>query len=122
MKLLICDDDISTVDVIQNQLNCGELGISQILRAYNGEVAKEIIAREKPELVLCDIGMPKCNGIQVLKYVHENRIETEFAFLTCHEEYSRHRSSHACTDSGYIAIDELHGVIDTQAGIHRAAR
>ena len=88
MKLLICDDDISTVDVIQSQIRGEELGISVFLRAYNGEVAKEIIAREKPELILCDIGMPKCNGIQVLKYVHENRIETEFAFLTCHEEFS----------------------------------
>ena len=52
MKLLICDDDISTVDVIQNQLNCQELGITKILRAYNGEAAKEIILREKPELIL----------------------------------------------------------------------
>ena len=87
MKLLICDDDISTVDVIQSQLHGEEMGITVFLRAYNGEVAKQIIAREKPELVLCDIGMPKCDGIQVLKYVHENQIDTEFAFLTCHEDF-----------------------------------
>ena len=65
MKLLICDDDITTVDVIQNQLDCSELGITRILRAYNGQTAKEIIARERPELILCDIGMPKCNGLEV---------------------------------------------------------
>lgn len=87
MKLLICEDDISTVDVIQSQLRGEELGITKYLRAYNGEVAKEIIAKEKPELILCDIGMPKCNGLQVLQYVYENAIETEFAFLTCYEDF-----------------------------------
>ncbi|MDE6837852.1 MAG: response regulator, partial [Acutalibacter sp.] len=69
MKLLVCDDDISTIDVIQSQLNCQELGIQCILRAYNGEAAIGIIERERPELILCDIGMPKVSGIEVLKYI-----------------------------------------------------
>ncbi len=102
MKLLICDDDISTVDVIQSQLRGEELGIRVFLRAYNGEVAKEIIAREKPELILCDIGMPKCNGIQVLKYVYENQIETEFAFLTCHEDFEYAKTALQYGASNYI--------------------
>ena len=87
MKLLICDDDITTVDVIQNQLDCSELGITHILRAYNGLTAREIIDRERPELILCDIGMPKCNGIEVLKFVYENGIRSEFCFLTCYENF-----------------------------------
>lgn len=69
MKLLMCDDDISTLDVIQNQVDWAELGISRILRAYNGNAAKELLLKEKPELVLCDIGMPLCDGMEVLKFV-----------------------------------------------------
>lgn len=87
MKLLICDDDISTVDVIQSQLDCGELGITRIFRAYNGDAAIRIITAEKPDVILCDIGMPKCNGIDVLKYIYQNRYETEFCFLTCYEDF-----------------------------------
>ena len=102
MKLLICDDDISTVDVIQHQLRGEELGINVFFRAYNGEVAKEIIAREKPDLILCDIGMPKCNGIQVLKYIHEHQIDTEFAFLTCHEDFSYAQTAVQYGASDYI--------------------
>ena len=75
MKLLLCDDDISTIDVIQSQLDCRDMGISKMLRAYNGDVAKEIIMAEKPELIICDIGMPKSSGIDVLKFVHDNNIE-----------------------------------------------
>ena len=107
MKLLICDDDILTVDVIQSQLNYSELGITQILRAYNGAVAKEIIARERPELVLCDIGMPICDGLQVLKFVHEQKIETEFSLLTCHEDFA-----YAKTALQYGAANYLNKPVD----------
>jgi len=87
MKLLVCDDDISTIDVLQSNLDCVELGISKILRAYNGEMAKQIIDEEKPELIICDIGMPICNGLEVLKYVSDQGLNSEFTFLTCYEKF-----------------------------------
>ena len=31
MKLLMCDDDISTLDVIQNQIDWAELGFSGLI-------------------------------------------------------------------------------------------
>jgi len=115
MKLLLCDDDISTIDVIQSQLNCSDMGISKMLRAYNGEVAKTIIMQEKPELILCDIGMPKCDGIEVLKFVHDSGIQTEFAFLTCFEsfEYAQTALRYGATNylTKPIDMDELNMVI-----------
>lgn len=100
MKLLICDDDISTIDFIQNSLNCNEFGITKILRAYNGLTAKDMIAAERPELILCDIGMPQCNGIEVLKYVSKTGYGPEFAFLTCYEsfEYAREAMRYGATN------------------------
>lgn len=93
MKLLICDDDISTVDVIQSQLDWGEMGITKILRAYNGDAAIRMITKESPDIVLCDIGMPKCSGIDVLKFIHQNHYETEFCFLTCYEDFEYARTA-----------------------------
>lgn len=115
MKLLLCDDDISTIDVIQSQLDCKDMGISKMLRAYNGDVAKEIILAEKPELIICDIGMPRCNGIDVLKFVHDNNIETEFAFLTCYESFEYAQTAMRYGAVNYmtkpIEMDELNSVI-----------
>ena len=102
MKLLICDDDISTVDVIQHQINWEELGISRIFRAYNGEAAIRIITKEKPEIILCDIGMPKVNGLEVLKYLHNNKIPAEFCFLTCYEEFEYAKAALRYGASNYI--------------------
>lgn len=115
MKLLICDDDILTVDIIESHLDCVALGITQVLRAYNGKVAKEVIAAEEPELILCDIGMPLCDGVEVLKYVHENRFEAEFSFLTCHEDFEYAKAALQYGASHYITkpfeMEELTDVL-----------
>lgn len=87
MKILICDDDISTVDVIKQHIPWEDLGINQILSAYNGIDAKNVIASERPEIILSDIGMPLCNGVDVLKYVREIGLKSEFIFLTCYESF-----------------------------------
>ncbi len=87
MKLLVCDDDISTIDVIQSQLDLKKLGISRIFRAYNGKMAEEIIDKEDPDLILCDIDMPIFNGIHVLEYAYEKDKDIEFSFLTCYEKF-----------------------------------
>ncbi len=100
MKLLVCDDDISTIDVIESQLDLKSLSVTEVLRAYNGEMAKEIIAKKNPELILCDIGMPKVNGIEVLKFVYENGYNSEFSFITCYEdfEYAHQAIRYGATD------------------------
>lgn len=83
------------------------MGITKLLRAYNGEVAKSIIMKEKPELIICDIGMPKSDGIEVLKFIHDNGIRTEFAFLTCYESFE-----YAQTAIRYGAVNYLTKPID----------
>lgn len=100
MKLLICDDDISMVDVIQEQVDCGKLGITRILRAYNGLAAQEIIGREKPELILCDIEMPLSNGMDVLRYSYQNNPGAQFVFITNYEsfEYAREALRYGAED------------------------
>lgn len=120
MKILICDDDISTVDVIKEHIQWEDLGINQILSAYNGIEAKDVIAKEKPEIILSDIGMPLCNGVDVLKYVREIGLQSEFIFLTCYESFEFAREAIRYGANRYITKplnlteleDELRQVIN----------
>ena len=43
-------------------------------------------------------------------------------FCACTHQYSSHRSADTCTDSRYIRIDDLHGIIDTKACIYATTR
>lgn len=102
MKLLICDDDVSVIDVIQSQIDLSGLGIDTVLRAYNGDMAKQIISENEPELILCDIGMPTCDGTEVLKFVYQSRLDCEFCFLTCYEDFNYAQIAIKYGASGYI--------------------
>ena len=62
----------------------------------------EMIKEENPELILCDIGMPKINGTEVLKFARKNNENVEFAFLTCYEDFKYAKLAVEYRATGYI--------------------
>lgn len=64
-KILVVDDDKSTTESIGSYLE--ELGYS-VLTANNVIDALEIIKKYNPDLVICDISMPKLGGVE-LSYI-----------------------------------------------------
>lgn len=102
MKLLICEDDISTINLLKNKLDLKSFGINEVLEAYNGALAKDIIKEKNPELILCDIGMPKVNGVEVLKFLRKINENTEFVFLTCYEDFEYAQAAIEYNATGYI--------------------
>lgn len=56
-----------------------------VIEAGNGEEALEILAATRPDLILCDISMPRLNGYDVLKAVQEkgaDHAEIPFVLLS----------------------------------------
>ncbi|MCH4207600.1 MAG: response regulator [Solobacterium sp.] len=100
MKILIVDDDLATVDMIEKVCDWNSLDITSVLKAYDGEEAERIIEAETPDIVLCDIGMPKTDGVSVLKWIREKDIRCEFVFLTCYSdfEYAREAVRYGAVD------------------------
>lgn len=68
-KLLIVDDEAHIRMLIEQTLEELEDEGVEFLTAENGEVALEIIQREKPQLVFLDVMMPKMNGMEVCRRV-----------------------------------------------------
>lgn len=65
-KILIVDDDREMVELIELFLsNAGYATLS----AFSGEEALEKTFREKPDLILLDIMMPKIDGWEVLRRI-----------------------------------------------------
>jgi DNA-binding response OmpR family regulator len=65
-KILIVDDDREMVELIELFLsNAGFVTLS----AFSGEEALEKAFKEKPDLILLDIMMPKIDGWEVLRRI-----------------------------------------------------
>lgn len=87
MKLLIVDDEIVTTQVLEEKIDRKYLGLEEIYTAYDVDMAKEILKEEQVDIILCDIEMPRANGLELLEWVRESQAEAEFLFLTCHEKF-----------------------------------
>jgi len=102
MRMLIVDDDPNTIELIKSTLKWKEMGVSEVLCSYNGLHAIQMIQSKQPEIVLCDIEMPLCSGMEVLKYIYDNNIVLEFIFLTCHDSFDYAKKAINFNAMGYL--------------------
>ena len=60
-----------------------------VSEAKDGIELLKCLVKDKPELVLLDLSMPKMNGLEVIKEIKKRRPETKMLVLTVHaiEEY-----------------------------------
>lgn len=68
-KILIVDDEAHIRMLIEQTLEDLEDEGVEFLTAENGEIALDIIQKEKPQLVFLDVMMPKMNGMEVCRRV-----------------------------------------------------
>jgi CheY-like chemotaxis protein len=63
-KILVVDDNTTIIMLIKTKLAANGF---DVISAYNGESGWQAISREKPDLVLLDIMMPRMDGFQVFE-------------------------------------------------------
>ena len=88
MNILIVDDDKIIVDAIESTINWSDLGIEEIYRAYNVDMAERVLESHLVHIVVSDIEMPGNTGLELLKWYREKGYDGEFLLLTCHENFS----------------------------------
>ena len=64
MKLLIVDDEELTRTGLISSIDWDSLGITEILQADDGVNGLEMARLYKPEIILCDVRMPRMTGTQ----------------------------------------------------------
>ncbi|MBC8278303.1 MAG: response regulator [FCB group bacterium] len=86
LKALLVDDEIHLLDILKQVMEA--LGIQAFL-AEDGEAALEIYKKEKPDLVISDIYMPKMNGISLLKEIKAYEPEKPVVLITGYAHYKQ---------------------------------
>lgn len=82
MKILVVDDSKAMRMIILRTLKSAGFGSHDILQAASGVEGMEIVANEKPDLILSDWNMPEMNGIDFLNALREKGNTTPFGFIT----------------------------------------
>ena len=71
-KVLITDDS-KDIRFIIKEIMAQDFPRVKVFEAEDGEQALKIIEKYKPDLILSDVMMPNLNGLQLLKYLKENK-------------------------------------------------
>lgn len=81
-RILVIEDDVSLREFMIKYFL--EKEGYQVITAENGEIGLDKAKHELPDLIICDIMMPKMNGYEVIQALHENKqtASIPFIFLT----------------------------------------
>ena len=82
-KLLIVDDNLNLVKMMREYFN-NTKGIEVAFEAQDGKYGLDIIENKQDEfdIILLDLIMPNKDGLEVLKYMQDNRIYKKTIVLT----------------------------------------
>ncbi|MEK7849549.1 MAG: response regulator [Candidatus Omnitrophota bacterium] len=82
-KILVVDDEKPIREMLRKFLT--KKGY-EVFDADNGEDALKIVSEKSPHIVLLDIRMPKCDGVEILKKIKEINKEAGVIMITAVSE------------------------------------
>jgi PAS domain S-box-containing protein len=88
IRVLLVDDHAVVRQGIGNMLN-EELDIEVVAEAADGQEAVELAAKLLPDVILMDMNLPKLNGIEATRAIHEQHPAIRIIGLSMFEETER---------------------------------
>jgi DNA-binding NarL/FixJ family response regulator len=84
-RVLIADDQRVVRDGLTTLLDLLP-GLEVVGAAADGEEAVEMVERLQPDVVLMDLRMPRCDGIQATRRIRESHARTQVVVLTTYTD------------------------------------
>lgn len=101
IRIVIAEDHQALIDGIKLMIEF-ESDIEVIGEANDGEELIEIVKRKRPDIVLTDIRMPKCDGICATKAIMENFPKTKVIGFSMFEQTEAISQMQTAGAKGYI--------------------
>lgn len=86
-KVLLVDDESVVREKISQLINWEQYDVNLIGSCSNAIEAMDIVLQNKPDIIITDIKMPVMNGIEFIKQVKSQGIESEFIILSGYNEF-----------------------------------
>lgn len=91
LKVVIVDDEERICQLIQALINWEEMGLQVEGMAHNGIDACEVVRKVRPDILITDIRMPGCSGLELIEKVKKTCPELEIIVISgyAHFEYAQ---------------------------------
>lgn len=99
-KILVVDDDGMTNDLVEDFL--ADIPQYKIYKAGLGEEALNVLKKEKIDILLLDIMLPKMNGFEVMELVRKEFEELPVVFLTSDRNIETINKAHKAGGEDYL--------------------
>lgn len=87
MNVLIVDDEIKVCKLLQNLVDWEKLGMKIIGVENDGNRALAFILEKHPDIVITDIRMPGCDGIEMIRRVREKNSNIHFIIISGYNQF-----------------------------------
>jgi two-component system nitrate/nitrite response regulator NarL len=116
MKLLVIDDHTLFRSGLSSLLERRNI---EVIAVGSGSEGMEVLETMVPDIVLLDLRMPEMGGLEVLRWIRQNKIETPVVMLTTSSEERDLIESLRLGAQGYLLkdmdpddlVDALHDVV-----------
>lgn len=83
MKILIVDDEKEFVAFLKDRFL---LRGHSVDKAYDGRQAMELVKSDLYDIVFSDHNMPEFTGVELVKYIKDNKLKAKTVIITGYEE------------------------------------
>lgn len=88
MRALIVDDEPLALECALTMIDWAAEGVRHVNTARSAAQAKELLARDGADILLCDIEMPGGSGLELVEWVRRQDITAQVILLTAHGDFS----------------------------------
>ena len=112
-KILVVDDESLVRKGIVMETDWAALDCMVVAEAANGEEGLNAIHKYRPDLVICDIRMPKMDGIEMVTALRNEGNETYVIFLTAYDDFAYAQNAVKLGASDYLLKPFEDGELET---------
>lgn len=87
-KVLLIDDEAVILQGLRTLIDWEALGVRIVGEARDGEEGMQQLEACMPDLVISDVAMPRCSGIDLLRRIHEMELRVKVILLSGYQEFS----------------------------------
>ncbi|MNW33052.1 putative response regulatory protein [compost metagenome] len=93
IRVLLADDEPVILRGLKKLISWEALGFTIVGEANDGNELRQVIHDCRPDLIISDISMPGCSGIDVIRELHEQSRQIKVVFISAYQEFAYARQA-----------------------------